>query len=267
MKINIVEDYQQLSARAASIVASQVILKNNSVLGLATGSTPVGMYRQLVQMNREGIVDFSGVVTFNLDEYLGLSPGHPQSYHYYMHCHFFNHVNVSSQNIHIPLGQGKNVVESCLEYDQKINDAGGIDLQVLGIGTNGHIGFNEPQPYLKMQTHSIDLAEETVKANSRFFATLEEVPRQAVTMGMGSIMQAQRILLLASGINKAPAIKEMVSGKITTDLPASFLQLHREVILILDKEAAALLSKHEQTFYIPSPWHRDKWHGDVSFGG
>ncbi|MDO9534825.1 MAG: glucosamine-6-phosphate deaminase [Bacillota bacterium] len=241
MKIYIVEDYQQLSAKAASIVASQVILKNNAVLGLATGSTPEGMYSQLAQMNREGKVDFSEVVTFNLDEYLGLSPDHPQSYHYFMHHHFFNHVNVSPRNIHIPLGQAKNIAEFCLEYEQKITEAGGIDLQVLGIGANGHIGFNEPHTYLKLQTHAIDLTEETIEANSRFFFSPEEVPRQAVTMGMGSIMKAQRILLLASGKNKAPVIKETVSGKITTELPASFLQLHRDCTLILDKEAAALL--------------------------
>ena len=241
MKIHIVEDYQQLSARAAGIVASQVILNNSSVLGLPTGSTPAGMYRELIKLNGEGTVDFKEVITFNLDEYIGLSPGHPQSYHYYMHHHFFNHVNIAPQNIHIPQGQAKNMAETCLEYDQKIADAGGIDLQVLGIGANGHIGFNEPHQYLKMQTHVIDLTPETVEANSRFFDTAEAVPRQAVTMGMGSIMQAQRILLIASGKNKAAAIKETVSGKITTAVPASFLQLHREVILILDKEAAASL--------------------------
>ncbi len=257
MKIHIVEDYREMSTRAAGIVASQVILKNNSVLGLATGSTPEGMYRELVKLNQERTVDFSGVITFNLDEYIGLPPGHPQSYHHYMHHHFFNHINVAPQNIHIPQGQAGNMAETCLEYDQKIADAGGIDLQVLGIGANGHIGFNEPHTYLKMQTHLIDLTEETVEANSRFFDTAEEVPRQAVTMGMGSIMQARRILLLASGKNKAPAIKETVSGKITTAVPASFLQLHREVILILDKEAASLMMELDQRFHIPGLWHRD----------
>ena len=241
MKIYIVEDYAELSAQAARIVASQIILKNNTVLGLATGSTPEGMYRELVRLNLEGTLDFSGVVTFNLDEYIGLPPGHSRSYHYYMHHHLFDHVNLDPQNIHIPLGQAANMAESCLEYDTKIAAAGGIDLQVLGIGTNGHLGFNEPHAYLKVQTHVVDLTPETVAANSRFFDTVAEVPRQAVTMGMGSIMQARRILLVASGENKAPLIKEMVSGKITTAVPASFLQLHREVILILDKEAAASL--------------------------
>ncbi len=241
MKLYIVEDYRQLSLKAASIVASQVILKNNSVLGLATGSTPEGMYRQLAQLNRDGIVDFSGVLTFNLDEYLGLAPGHPQSYHYYMHDHLFNHINAAPQNINIPPGQEQDMAAVCREYDEKIAAAGGIDLQVLGIGGNGHIGFNEPHGHLNVQTHVVDLTEDTVEANSRFFATREEVPRQAVTMGMGSIMKARRILLLASGKNKARAIKETLSGKITTQVPASFLQLHREMIVILDKEAAALL--------------------------
>ncbi len=241
MKVHIVEDYHKLSMKAADIVASQVILKNNSVLGLATGSTPEGMYRQLVEMNREGRVDFSEVVTFNLDEYLGLSPEHPQSYYHFMHHHLFNHVNIRAQNVHIPSGIGKEMAAFCLAYDEEIAGAGGIDLQVLGIGGNGHIGFNEPDRHLKVQTNIVDLTEETIEANSRFFDTLDEVPRQAVTMGMGSIMLAKKILLLASGKSKAPVIKETVSGKITTEIPASFLQLHREVILILDKEAASLL--------------------------
>ncbi|MDO9574239.1 MAG: glucosamine-6-phosphate deaminase [Candidatus Contubernalis sp.] len=241
MQIHIVEDYQQLSAKAASIVASQVILKSNSVLGLATGSTPEGMYRGLVQMHQAGTVDFNGVVTFNLDEYLGLSSEHPQSYHYFMHQHLFNHINVLPENIHIPSGQAEDMAKYCLEYDQKIAAAGGIDLQVLGIGGNGHIGFNEPHQYLNVQTQVVDLTEETIEANSRFFATAQEVPGQAVTMGMGSIMKAQRILLLASGKNKAAVIKETVSGKISTEIPASFLQLHRELILVLDKEVASLL--------------------------
>lgn len=241
MKIHVLENYEQLSARAAGIVASQVILKSNSVLGLATGSTPEGMYSRLAQMNREGFVDFSGVVTFNLDEYLGLSPGHPQSYHYFMHHHLFSQVNVPPQNIYIPSGESEDMTEFCRAYDQKIADAGGIDLQVLGIGGNGHIGFNEPDRHLSKATHVVDLTAETIEANSRFFANREEVPRQAVTMGMGSIMLARRILLMASGKSKARAIKDTVSGRITTAVPASFLQLHREVILLLDREAASLL--------------------------
>ncbi len=241
MKVHVLEDYQQLSKKAAYLVASQVILKNKAVLGLATGSTPEGMYRRLAQMYREGAVDFSQVVTFNLDEYLGLSPEHPQSYHHYMHHHFFHHVNVPPENIHIPRGEEENLAGYCRRYDHGIAAAGGIDLQVLGIGVNGHIGFNEPHEYLRTQTHVVELAEETIEANSRFFSAPEEVPRRAVTMGMGSIMQARRILLLASGKSKARAVKETVSGKLTTAVPASFLQLHRELVILLDREAASLL--------------------------
>lgn len=241
MKIYIADDYRQLSVKAASIMASQMILKNNSVLGLATGSTPEGMYAQLVQMYREGTLDFSAVTTFNLDEYVGLNPEHPQSYHYYMHHHLFRHVNIPAQNIHIPSGLEKDFAGFGLLYDQKIESVGGIDLQVLGIGANGHIGFNEPDRHLNVRTHLVELTEETIADNSRFFKTKEEVPIQAITMGMGSIMNARRVLLLASGKGKALAIRETFSGKISTAVPASFLQLHREVILIADREAAALL--------------------------
>lgn len=241
MKIFVVDDYHQLSAKAAAIVAGQVILKNNAVLGLATGSTPEGMYAQLAQMYRNAAVDFSAVTTFNLDEYVGLDSGHPQSYHYYMHQHFFNHVNIPGQNIHIPSGVEKDSAAFGQAYDAMIEAAGGIDLQVLGIGGNGHIGFNEPGRHLNVQTHLVELSEETIEANSRFFKTREGVPCQAVTMGMGSIMKAQRILLLASGKGKARAIKETVNGKISTEVPASFLQLHHAVTLIVDQEAAALL--------------------------
>lgn len=241
MKVYVMKDYQEMSRKAADIVASQVILKSSSVLGLATGSTPEGMYSRLVEMNREGTVDFGSITAFNLDEYLGLDPEHPQSYHYYMYRHLFDHINADPQNIHIPTGRAQDMTSFCREYDEKIAKAGGIDLQVLGIGVNGHIGFNEPDEYLRAGTHVVNLTEETVEANSRFFASRDEVPRQAVTMGMGSIMKARRILLLAGGKGKAQAIKETVSGKITTRVPASFLQLHRKAVVVLDEEAAALL--------------------------
>ena len=241
LKVYIVENYQELSLRAAGIVASQVILKEDAVLGLATGSTPEGMYRELAQLYRDGKVDFSRVTTFNLDEYRGLDPGHAQSYHYYMHQHFFDHVNVPQENIHLPPGQGADMAAICREYEEKIAAVGGIDLQVLGIGVNGHIGFNEPGRQLQTHTHLVDLSAETIAANSRFFSAPEEVPRQAVTMGMGSIMQARRILLLASGESKAAAIRDTLGGRVTTAVPASFLQLHRRVIVLLDREAAALL--------------------------
>jgi glucosamine-6-phosphate deaminase len=241
MKIYVVKDYRQMSLKAASIVASQVILKPNSVLGLATGSTPEGMYRELVKIHKQGTVDFREVVTFNLDEYLGLPPDHPQSYHYYMYNHLFNHINIAPENIHIPTGNEKNIEEFCRHYDRQISNAGGIDLQVLGIGVNGHIGFNEPGLYLNVQTHVVNLAEETIKANSRFFDSPGQVPRRAITMGVGSIMQSGKIILMASGKSKARAIKETVSGKVTASVPASILQLHDQVILVLDREAASLL--------------------------
>jgi len=241
MKIQIVNDYQQLSEVAANLVAGQVILNNNPVLGLATGSTPEGMYHRLVQMCRNGVLDFSNTTTFNLDEYLGLSPDHPQSYHFYMYRHFFHLVNVPPQNIHLPPGLDSDPSQACRLYDRKISEAGGINLQILGIGVNGHIGFNEPHNYLKTGTHLVELEEETVEANSRFFDSPEEVPRRAITMGMRGIMQAEKIVLLASGENKARAMKEATCGKISTRVPASFLQLHRNAIFIVDREAAALL--------------------------
>ena len=241
MKIYIVEDYEQMSIKAATIVASQVVLKNKAVLGLATGSTPEGMYARLVQMYKEGAVDFSEVTSFNLDEYIGLSPRHHQSYNYYMHHHLFSHINIMPENIFIPDGEAEDIDSFCKKYDEKIAVAGGIDIQVLGVGVNGHIGFNEPDRRLETGTHAVYLTRETIDSNSRFFSKIEEVPQRAVTMGMGSIMSARRIILLASGVNKAPVIKEMVNGKVKTEVPASFLQLHREAILILDKDAASLI--------------------------
>ncbi len=241
MKIFIVDDYEQMSIKAATIVASQVILKNSAVLGLATGSTPEGMYARLVQMYKEGTVDFSEVKSFNLDEYIGLAPDHHQSYNYYMHQHLFNHINIASDNIFIPDGKTEDIELFCKEYDETIAAAGGIDIQVLGVGVNGHIGFNEPDRHLETGTNAVFLTQETIDSNSRFFAMIEEVPRRAITMGMKSIMHARRIILLASGLNKAPIIKEMVNGRVRTEVPASFLQLHREAILVLDREAASLL--------------------------
>jgi glucosamine-6-phosphate deaminase len=235
------DNYEGLSNKAASIIASQITLKENSVLGFSTGSTPEGMYSRLVQMYRQGLLDFNKVVTFNLDEYVGLSPDHPQSYHYFMHQHLFNHVNVPPENINIPLGTAENLEEHCRAYDKKIAAVGGIDLQVLGIGVNGHIGFNEPDRCLSAWTCVVDLSEATIKANSRFFNSEDEVPRQAITMGMASILHARRLMLLASGKSKARAIRETLSGKVSTQVPASFLQLHPNAIIVMDKEAASLL--------------------------
>ncbi len=241
MRIKTIDNYNELSEQAADIVAIQVQNKKNTVLGLPTGSTPLGMYACLVKMYKKNEIDFKNVITFNLDEYIGLPPDHPQSYNYYMHSNFFNHVNVKKSNIHIPHCKDQDPNLICREYEQNIKRAGGIDLQILGIGTNGHIGFNEPDEYLYTETHLVKLTEETIEANSRFFKSRDKVPLQAVTMGVGSIMGAAKIILLASGESKAEAVKEMLSGKVTTRVPASFLQLHRDVTVLVDIEAASLL--------------------------
>lgn len=242
MRLHVVNDYDQLSSKAASFLASQIILKPDSVLGLATGATPLGMYQNLVKLYQDGMVDFSEVVTFNLDEYLGLEKTHPQSYNYYMFNNFFDHVNIPAEQIHIPQVNSPDIQKTSREYDQAIANFEGIDLQVLGIGNNGHIGFNEPNHILKTETHLVCLTEETIEANSRFFNSANEVPREAISMGMGSIMQAKRILLLASGESKAEAIAQTISGQITTEVPASLLQLHPNLTIIVDQQAAKLLS-------------------------
>ncbi len=241
MRIIIGKDYAEISKKAALIVAAQVVLKPDCVLGLATGSTPLGLYRELIAMYERGEVDFSKVTTFNLDEYYPITPDHPQSYHYFMYQNLFNHINIDPNRIHLPNGMADPVEEECNNYERLIAEAGGIDLQVLGIGVNGHIGFNEPNPGLSSRTHLVDLKQETIKANSRFFQSEAEVPRQALTMGMGTILKARRIILLASGNSKAEAIKKTVQGMVTTECPSSFLQTHPDVTLLLDQEAAALL--------------------------
>ncbi len=241
MQLKIVENYEELSILAAEIVAEALCAKKDSVLGLATGSTPEGMYRRLTALFREKALDFSAVTTFNLDEYENLLPDHPQSYSYYMRRHFFDHVNLRPENTHIPNSSGQQPEEACRHYDDSIRAAGGIDLQILGIGTNGHIGFNEPGSFLKTATHIVELSPETIEANSRFFESAEAVPRRAITMGLGPIMHAGRVVLLASGKSKAQAIAGAMCGKISTLLPASLLQLHHNATIIADKQAAALI--------------------------
>lgn len=241
MRIIIAKDYEDMSDRAAMIVAGQVCLKPGSVLGLATGSTPLLMYKKLVAMHRQAGLDFSGVVTFNLDEYLGLSPADENSYHRYMDHNFFSHVNIRRENINIPDGLAADIEAHCREYDEKIRLCGGIDLQILGIGTNGHIGFNEPDIKFEATTHKVKLDQETVAANARFFANPGAVPRYAVSMGIKTIMHARRILLLASGENKADVLSRTVCGGITPEIPASILQLHQDVTIIADHPAARRL--------------------------
>ena len=236
MEIKPINSYNKMSKLAAEMVAEQIINKPNTVLGLATGSTPVGMYRELVRMHREGDLDLSQVKTFNLDEYLGLSPEHSQSYHYYMYENFFKYVNIREENIHIPKGNAEDPVQECLDYEKKIKGLGGIDLQILGIGVNGHVGFNEPNINLEARTHIIQLSNETITANSRFFKNLDEVPKKAITMGMATIMRSKKIILMAWGAEKKKPILKVISGHIATEVPASLLQLHNDVILIVDKK-------------------------------
>ena len=239
MKVVVVKDYHELSSRTAQSITEQIINKNNSVLGLATGSTPNGMYKELIRLNQERKVDFSEVVTFNLDEYYGLSPEHPQSYHFFMWDAFFKHINIKKENVHLLNGLTENVDKECKQYEVLIQKSGGIDLQVLGIGNNGHIGFNEPDIGLNNQTHLVNLTAKTIQANSRFFNNFQEVPTRAITMGIGTIMRARKIILLANGKRKARVIEKTINGPITTKVPATVLQLHNDVTTIIDQEAAS----------------------------
>lgn len=234
-------DYADMSRKAARIIAAQVMLKPHCVLGLATGSTPIGTYKELIRFHLEEELDFSNVTTVNLDEYYGLSPEHEQSYRYFMRQNLFDHINIPPENTHIPDGLTRDVARTCAEYDSMVSSLGGTDIQLLGIGDNGHIAFNEPHSFFFAQTHLVDLDEDTIKANARFFASEADVPRQAITMGMRSIFSAKLILLLASGPNKASAIAKMIKGPIDPQLPASILQLHPNVVVIAEKEALALV--------------------------
>lgn len=245
MRIIVENNYDNMSKKAALMVASQITLKADSNLGLATGSTPLGMYENLIEMYKEGKIDFSEVQSFNLDEYCGLAADHPNSYHYYMHQNLFDQINIKNENINIPDGRANDFEEECKNYEAKIKKARGIDLQILGIGANGHIGFNEPASELNAATEVVDLREETIEANSRFFEAKENVPKKAISMGMATILKANKIVLLASGKNKAEAIKKTVSGRISTEVPASLLQTHPDVTIIIDQEAASLIDKDE----------------------
>jgi len=245
MRVIIVKDYDEMSREAARIIAKQVKTKPNSVLGLATGGTPVGTYKELVRMHREEGLDFSKVATFNLDEYYGLGPDHPQSYHYYMFDNLFNHVNVDPKKVSIPDGLAKDVKAFCQGYEEKIKKAGGIDLQLLGIGRDGHIAFNEPGSSLASRTGIVALAEETIKDNARFFEREEDVPRFALSMGCGTIAEAKKLLLLANGAGKADAVAAFIEGPITSQITASILQMHPDATVILDEAAASKLKRRE----------------------
>ena len=241
MKIYVAADYKGMSRKAANIVSAHVILKPNSVLGLATGSTPVGMYQQLIDWYNKGDLDFSQVRTVNLDEYVGLAPTHDQSYRYFMQTNLFDHVNIDPASTNVPNGMAADPEAECLRYNQVIRDMGGIDIQVLGMGHNGHIGFNEPSDVFELETHVVDLTESTIEANARFFASREEVPRRAITMGIKSIMQARQILVVVSGESKADIVKAAFTGPVVPEVPASILQMHPDVVLVGDKAALSKL--------------------------
>ena len=241
MKIYVAENYEAMSRKAASIIASHVTLKPDCVLGLATGSTPIGMYKELVKACQNGELDFSQVKSVNLDEYVGLEPTHDQSYRYFMQDNLFNHVNIDVANTNVPNGLAEDTAAECERYDKVMEEMGGIDIQVLGMGHNGHIGFNEPADHFPLGTHIVDLQESTIQANARFFASADEVPKQALTMGIGSIMRARQILVVVNGEGKADIVKAAFTGPVTPMVPASILQLHPNVVLVGDKAALSKL--------------------------
>lgn len=241
MKIYRAQDYQSMSRKAANILSAHVILKPDCVLGLATGATPIGMYQQLIDWYRKGDLDFSQVRTVNLDEYLGLAPTHDQSYRYFMQTNLFDHVNVKPENTNVPNGLAPDPEAECARYNQVIAGLGGIDIQVLGMGHNGHIGFNEPGEAFELETHVVNLTDDTINANARFFASREQVPRQALTMGIKSIMQARHILVVVSGADKADIVKAAFTGPVTPKVPASILQMHPHVSLVADEAALGCL--------------------------
>ena len=241
MRIICAKDYKEMSEMAADIIGAQVLLKPDAVLGLATGSTPIGTYEELVRRYEAGRLDFGKIKTVNLDEYRGLTRDNDQSYYYFMHSHLFDHININKNNTKVPDGMEPDTLKAGQDYDNIIKNYGGIDLQLLGLGNNGHIGFNEPGDEFIDKTHVVDLTESTIEANKRFFASIDDVPKQAYTMGIGSIMRAKRVLMVVNGSGKAEIVKEAFFGPITPKVPASILQLHNDFILIGDVEALSCL--------------------------
>lgn len=236
-------DYKDMSRKAANILSAQVIMKPNCILGLATGSTPMGVYDQLVEWYKKGDLDFSEVTTVNLDEYKGLEPENEQSYYYFMHKHLFSKVNINLTRTHLPDGTQEDSVGECKRYEALIHGLGGIDLQLLGLGHNGHIGFNEPEGAFEKETHCVDLQAETIEANQRFFDAIEEVPKQAYTMGIKSIMQAKKIVVIVNGEDKADIVKKAFLGPVTPSVPASILQMHNNIILVGDRAALSKMPR------------------------
>jgi glucosamine-6-phosphate deaminase len=250
MEVIIQRDYEQMSRAAAQIVVEVLNTKPNAVLGMATGSTPLGLYQELVRLHKEEQLDFSRVTTFNLDEYVGLPVNHPQSYHYFMHEHFFRHVNIPPDSINIPSGTTSNYPAFCQWYEQRIEECGGIDLQILGIGSDGHIAFNEPTSSLSSRTRLKTLSKQTIDDNARFFEDRESVPIYAITMGVGTILDARKLVLVASGEAKAEAIAQAVEGPVTSVITASAIQLHQDATVIVDDEAAAGLKMRDYYEFI-----------------
>lgn len=239
MKIYKAKDYKDMSRKAANIISAQVIMKPNCVLGLATGSTPIGTYDQLVEWYNKGDLDFSEVTTVNLDEYKGLPRTNDQSYYYFMHQHLFDRVNIDPERTNVPNGMEPDAEKECGRYEELICSLSGVDLQLLGLGHNGHIGFNEPGEAFEKETHCVDLTESTIEANKRFFASADDVPKQAYTMGIKTIMQAKKILIVVNGENKADIVERAFFGPVTPEVPASILQLHNDVTLVGDEAALA----------------------------
>ena len=242
MLVIVKKSYVDISKEAAQLVADRIRRKPTLVLGLATGSTPIGLYKELIRMHKKEGIDFSKVTTFNLDEYVGLLPSHPQSYNFFMQQNLFKQINIPQHAIHVPDGMANDIDAFCDWYEQQIADAGGIDLQILGIGVNGHIAFNEPGSSLGSRTRVKTLTENTRADNARFFRKGEHVPKYAITMGVGTILDARELIILASGTAKSDAIRMAVEGPLTAQCPASVVQLHRKAYVVVDKQAAAKLT-------------------------
>lgn len=257
MEILIRESPEACAALAARVVRRTVGSEREPVLGLATGGTPLLLYRELVELHRRGELSFQSTTTFNLDEYVGLAQSDPHSYHHYMRQHFFDHVDLDPQRTHLPQGNAPDLRQACRDYEELIRSAGGIDLQILGIGANGHIGFNEPTCSLASRTWVKILSEQTIRDNARFFAEESEVPRHVVTVGIATILEARHCLLLATGPKKADAVQRMIEGPVSAMCPASALQLHPRVTVVLDEEAAFLLSFKEHYRWVEA--HKLDW--------
>ena len=246
MKIYKAKDYDELSRKAASIIASQVLMKPDCVLGLATGSTPIGTYKQLIEWYNKGDLDFSGVKSVNLDEYRGLTRDNDQSYYYFMYNNLFKHININMDCTNVPDGTQPDSDKECSRYEDVIKSLGGIDLQLLGLGNNGHIGFNEPGAAFEKETHCVDLTESTIQANKRFFEKVEDVPTQAYTMGIKNIMQARKVLLIVSGEGKAEILDKVLYGPVTPQVPASILQLHNDLTVVADEAAMSVIKANHR---------------------